>query len=133
MSLVAFRLFNIGLFIYALTVRFEVKSFFIQSSYVSYPSFYFFFFSMFKKRIRVIMHKMLIGFIINTVLSGLISVGVMATVFYNIGNFSWGPSTNVPLIVGESSTIYVIPITQVSKSELPVTIVVIGNNTVSHR
>jgi chitin synthase len=128
MSLVFFRLFNIGLFIYQLTVGFEVISFFVQLLIISYPSLYFFLFSLCKRRCRVILHKLLIGFIINNLLSGLISTGIMATVFYNIGNFSWGPVDSVSKKEKQSPNIYTIPSSQLLNEKLPVTIVTVKKN-----
>jgi chitin synthase len=123
MSLVFFRLFNIGLFIYQLTARFEVTNFFLQLILVAYPLLYFFLFSFCKRRLRVILHKIFIGFIINILLAGLLSAGIMATVYYNIGNFSWGPVDSVSKKERQSPNIFIIPFSQLPNENLSITTV----------
>ena len=126
MSLVVFRFFNIGLFICQIIVGIEVKSLLIQLPFVGYPPLYFFLFSILKKRLRRILHKIFIGFIINTFFSGFVSVGIMSTVFYNIGNVSWGPVDSLPQQKIQPSNIYTVPLNQLPDKKLPVTIVAVS-------
>jgi cellulose synthase/poly-beta-1,6-N-acetylglucosamine synthase-like glycosyltransferase len=128
MSLVVFRFFNIGLCMYQLIYHIELAFLFMQLPLIVYPPLYFFLFSLFKKRIRLILPKILAGFMINTFLAGFFSVGIMATVFYNIGNFSWGPGNTDAQKKGQSFNVYAIPLNQVPTMQVPVAIVILENN-----
>ena len=118
MSLAFFRLFNIGLFISQLTVYFDIKTFLPQLIFLAYPLFYFLLFSICKRTMRLILHKILLGYMINTIFSRILSTGIMATVFYNIGNFSWGPTENTSKMKRRSLNIYIIPFSQPSYRKL---------------
>lgn len=118
MSLVFSRLFNIGLFISQLTVYFNINTFLPQLVFVAYPPFYFLLFSIGKRKMRLILHKILLGYVINTLFSRILSTGIMATVFYNIGNFSWGTTENTSKIKIRSLNIYIIPSSQITYIKL---------------
>ncbi|CAF1498302.1 unnamed protein product [Adineta ricciae] len=96
MALVYFRLFNIALFIYQLTQHVQLIQLIIQVFIVLYPTFYFFISSFLKAKLRRIYPKLVLGYILNKLCTSLISVAVITTVFYNVGNLSWGgPKKNV--------------------------------------
>ncbi|CAF1003457.1 unnamed protein product [Rotaria magnacalcarata] len=120
MCLVFFRLFNMGLFLTQLVAHFDLKGFLTQTGILLYPSCYFFLFSIFKKTVRSSLHKVLIGCLANRYISGLISVGIMATVFYNIVNFAWVPAASAKIKQEQSPEIYIFPTSEIPDADLQI-------------
>jgi cellulose synthase/poly-beta-1,6-N-acetylglucosamine synthase-like glycosyltransferase len=97
LSFVYFRLFNISMFIYQLVTNIKVTTFIAQVIVVFWPAAYFFVFSLFIPVLVKQYHKLIVGYVFNKVLAGILANATSTVMLFNIGNYSWTKNAEIEL------------------------------------
>jgi cellulose synthase/poly-beta-1,6-N-acetylglucosamine synthase-like glycosyltransferase len=90
LSLVYFRMFNTILFIFQMTKNVGIIQLIPFLVIVSYPTLFFFGYSLFDPFLRKMYHKLLLGYLYNKALAPLVSMMVLSNMYWNIGSTKWG-------------------------------------------
>jgi cellulose synthase/poly-beta-1,6-N-acetylglucosamine synthase-like glycosyltransferase len=90
LSLVYFRMFNTILFIYQMTHKIGIMQLIPFLLIVTYPTLFFFAYSLFDPFLRKQFLKLLLGYLYNKALAPFISMMVLSNMYWNIGSTKWG-------------------------------------------
>lgn len=90
LSLVYFRMFNTILFVYQLTLKVGILQLIPFLVIVSYPTMFFFVFSLTDPFLRKMYFKLMLGYLCNKVLAPFVSMMVLSNMYWNIGSTKWG-------------------------------------------
>lgn len=115
LSLVYFRMFNTILFIYQMTTGVGILQLIPFLLIVTYPTMFFFAFSLTDPYLRKMIHKLFIGYLYNKALAPFVSMMVLTNMFWNIGSTVWGgnqkdvpasspPTDSVAITISEEET-----------------------------
>lgn len=103
LSFVYFRLFNISMFLYQLVTKIKVTTFIAQVIVVCWPAAYFLVFSLFVPILLRQYHKLVIGYLLNKFIAGILAIATTTVMLFNIGNYSWTKNVQLSNVVVESS------------------------------
>jgi chitin synthase len=103
LSFVYFRLFNVTMFLYQLVTDIRVTTFIAQVIVVCWPMFYFFVFTLFITMLRKQYLKLVVGWVFNKLLAGMLSVATSSTMMFNIGNYNWNKATKLTEVLVEQN------------------------------
>lgn len=90
LSLVYFRMFNTILFVYQLTTQVGIIQLIPFLVIVSYPTMFFFVFSLTDPFLRKMYLKLVLGYVYNKILAPFVSMMVLSNMYWNIGSTKWG-------------------------------------------